>query len=104
MCRKCLCRPILFQKKRAPISSLCRCSCPACSAIRAFISTATPVFSGHAIDRLLASDIERLVVTNSIPVDFGALESRVEVVSVAPLFSAAIKAIHDGDSVSNLFT
>lgn len=63
-----------------------------------------PVLSGRAIDRLLDSDIERLVVTNTIPAQLGALAPRVEVISVAPLFADAIAAIHGGDSVSSLFT
>jgi ribose-phosphate pyrophosphokinase len=62
-----------------------------------------PVLSGRAIERLLASPIERLVVTNSIPLRTTAAGERIEVVSVAPLFARAIQAIHSGDSVSKLF-
>jgi ribose-phosphate pyrophosphokinase len=62
-----------------------------------------PVLSGRALERLLASPIERLVVTNSIPLRGAAAADRIEVVSVAPLFARAIQAIHSGDSVSKLF-
>jgi ribose-phosphate pyrophosphokinase len=62
-----------------------------------------PVLSGHAYDRLAASPIERLVVTNSIPLRQPVAGSRIDVVSVAPLFARAIRAIHGGDSVSRLF-
>lgn len=62
-----------------------------------------PVLSGRAVERLLASPIERLVVTNSIPLRTTAAGKRIEVVSVAPLFARAIQAIHSGDSVSKLF-
>jgi ribose-phosphate pyrophosphokinase len=62
-----------------------------------------PVLSGRAYERLAASPLERLVVTNSIPLREPAADGRIEVVSVAPLFARAIRAIHEGDSVSRLF-
>jgi ribose-phosphate pyrophosphokinase len=61
-----------------------------------------PVLSGHAVERMEDSPIERLVVTNSIPVR-GDAPAKIEVVSVAKLFADAIQAIHDGDSISDLF-
>ena len=61
-----------------------------------------PVLSGAATIRLSESPIERLVVTNTIPVA-DSTEFPVERVSVAPLFAEAIKAIHSGSSVSALF-
>jgi len=63
-----------------------------------------PVLSGHAMERLSASPIERLIVTNSIPLRPGISPDRVEVISVAHLFADAIRAIHSGDSVSKLFS
>lgn len=62
-----------------------------------------PVLSGRAPDRLRASPIERLVVTNSIPVAPEKRDGRIEVVSVARLFADAITAIHTGSSISTLF-
>lgn len=62
-----------------------------------------PVLSGRAVERLHDSPIERLVVTNSIPVGDEKRNERVEVVSVAGLFADAIRAIHSGESVSKLF-
>ena len=62
-----------------------------------------PVLSGHAVQRLRDSQIERLIVTNSIPLRAGAPLDQIEVVSVAHLFADAIRAIHSGDSVSKLF-
>ncbi len=62
-----------------------------------------PVLSGRAIERLRDSPIERVVVTNSIPVPMEKRDDCVEVVSVAGLFADAIGAIHSGDSVSKLF-
>jgi ribose-phosphate pyrophosphokinase len=56
------------------------------------------------MERLSASPIERLIVTNSIPLRPGISPDRVEVISVAHLFADAIRAIHSGDSVSKLFS
>ena len=61
-----------------------------------------PVLSGSAIRRLADSSIERLVVTNTIPVQ-PSPEFPVDQVSVAPLFAEAIRAIHSGSSISALF-
>ena len=60
--------------------------------------------SGRAVERLSASEIERLVVTNTIPLRDDGLGSRLETVSVAGLFADAIAAIHGGDSISKLFS
>jgi ribose-phosphate pyrophosphokinase len=62
-----------------------------------------PVLSGHAVQRLRDSQIERLIVTNTIPLRSGLPLDQVEVISVAHLFADAIRAIHSGDSVSKLF-
>lgn len=63
-----------------------------------------PVLSGPAIDRLQASKIKSLVVTNSIPLSKEAEESgRIKVLSVSHLLGEAIKRISSEDSVSSLF-
>lgn len=63
-----------------------------------------PVFSGPAIARLKESRIEKVFVTDTIPLTAGAIESgKVSVVSIAPVLAEAIKRIHDHDSVSSLF-
>jgi len=62
-----------------------------------------PVMSGNARARLDESPIERVVVTNSIPIPEDRLSAKAEIISVAPLFADAIHAIHHGESVSDLF-
>ncbi|MCB0368997.1 MAG: ribose-phosphate pyrophosphokinase [Bdellovibrionales bacterium] len=63
-----------------------------------------PVLSGPAISRLKESPIEKLIVTDSIPLTQAAIESgKIEVVSVAPVLAEAIKRISSNDSVSSLF-
>jgi ribose-phosphate pyrophosphokinase len=63
-----------------------------------------PVLSGPAMERLEKSPIERLVVTDTIPLSGEAKKSsKVEVLSIAPLLAKALRRIHLGESVSSLF-
>lgn len=61
------------------------------------------VLSGPAIERLEKSEIEELVVTNTIPLGPKAAYKKIHVLTVAPLLGEAIKRIHFQDSVSSLF-
>jgi len=61
------------------------------------------VLSGPAIERLEASPIKELVVTNTIPKRDNATSSKIKRLSVGPLLGEAIKRIHFGESVSSLF-
>ena len=63
-----------------------------------------PVLSGPAVERIMASPIERIVVTDTVPLSPEAAAcGKVEVVSVASVFAEAIRSIHSNDSVSRLF-
>jgi ribose-phosphate pyrophosphokinase len=62
-----------------------------------------PVLSGRAYERLATSKLERLLVTNTIPIPDEKRHPKIEVLSVAPLIAEAISRIHDGRSVSELF-
>lgn len=63
-----------------------------------------PVLSGPAVGRIVESPLEQVIVTDTIPLsDSAAACEKVKVVSVAPLFAEAIRAIHHNDSVSRLF-
>lgn len=73
-------------------------------ATQVFAVATHAVLSGPAIDRILGSVIEKVIVTDTIPLSAAALASgKFEVVSVASLFGEAIRAIHHDDSVSRLF-
>ncbi|MBU0908144.1 MAG: ribose-phosphate pyrophosphokinase [Proteobacteria bacterium] len=62
------------------------------------------VLSGPAIDRINASKITKLVVTNSIPLRNSAKDcSKIKVLSVSELLGDSIRCIHNEDSVSSLF-
>lgn len=62
-----------------------------------------PVLVGDAVKKVGSSKLKELVVTNTVPVPPEKKLDRITVLSVAPLFSEAIKRIHDGESVSALF-
>jgi ribose-phosphate pyrophosphokinase len=62
------------------------------------------VLSKPAIDRIEQSPIDRLIVTNTIPLSpLGSACSKIVVLSVARLLGQAIKSIHEETSVSSLF-
>jgi ribose-phosphate pyrophosphokinase len=61
------------------------------------------LFSADAVERLAASPIERVIVSDTVETQPVPLGPKVEVVSVAPLFAEAIRRIHAHESVSVLF-
>lgn len=71
---------------------------------RVFAVATHPVLSGPAIARIKESPIEKVWVTDTIPLSEAAKAcGKFEVVSVAPLLAEALKRIHGNDSVSSLF-
>lgn len=61
------------------------------------------VLSGQALERLMASPIRELVVTNTIPGEAWQGCPKIKCLSVAPLLGEAIRSIHEETSVSRLF-
>ena len=61
------------------------------------------LLSGPAVDRLKNAPIERLVLTNSLPLPSEKQLPNVEVLSVAPLIAEALGAVFDDTSVSDIF-
>jgi ribose-phosphate pyrophosphokinase len=63
-----------------------------------------PVLSGPAIRRIADSPLEELVVTDTIPLQPEAKDcEKLQVVTIAPLLSEAIRRINNEESVSSLF-
>ena len=62
-----------------------------------------PVFSGPAIERISASPVKEVVVTDTIPVPNTKQNGKIKVLSIAPLLGEAIHRIHDGLSVGAMF-
>ena len=62
------------------------------------------VLSGPAIERIEQSALEKLVVSDTIPLNDRALRcKKIETISVSPLIAKALRRIHLGESVSSLF-
>jgi len=61
------------------------------------------VLSGPAIERIRDSELEKFIITDTIPLPEDKQIDKIEIVSVAPLFAEAIRRIHDNESVSKLF-
>ncbi|MCW5661802.1 MAG: ribose-phosphate pyrophosphokinase [Burkholderiaceae bacterium] len=63
-----------------------------------------PVFSGPAIERITKSQLDEVVITNTIPLSDVALAcKKIRQLSVAFLFAETIRRISDGESVTSLF-
>lgn len=61
------------------------------------------VSTTRAAERLARSPIERLLVTDTVPIDAALLSSKVEVLSVADLLAEAIGNVFANESVSAIF-
>ncbi|HTY41295.1 MAG TPA: ribose-phosphate pyrophosphokinase [Thermoanaerobaculia bacterium] len=71
---------------------------------RTYAAAVHGVFSGPALERIEASGLQSLLVSNTIPVEAAMARCpRIRALSVAPLLGEAIQRIHDGASVSSLF-
>lgn len=74
-------------------------------ALRVFAACTHPVLSGKAVERINNSNLEKLIVTNTIPLrNRSDAMDKFVVLSVAELFGEAILRINRGLSVSSLFT
>jgi ribose-phosphate pyrophosphokinase len=61
------------------------------------------VLSGPAIERLKNSSIERVILTNTLPLPPDKQLPQIEVLSIAPLIAEALSAVFDDTSVSEIF-
>ena len=72
-------------------------------ASQVWAATTHGLFSGPAIDRIKNSSIERLVVTNTLPIPPDKFIDKFELVSIGPLVADAIRAVFTNESVSEIF-
>jgi ribose-phosphate pyrophosphokinase len=68
-----------------------------------FAACTHAVLSGPAVDRISASPLNKLFITDTVPLLPQKAIGKIEVVSVAELLAKAIYRIHSGVSVSVLF-
>jgi ribose-phosphate pyrophosphokinase len=72
-------------------------------AAKVYAATTHGVFSDPAIDRINKSVIEQVVMTNTLPLPPEKRCDKLEVLSVAPIIGAAIDAVFEDTSVSEIF-
>jgi len=72
-------------------------------AMAVYAAVTHPVLSGPAWERLSASPLKELVVTDTIAIEPVKRLPKIRVLTVAPLLGEAIRRIHQEESVSSLF-
>lgn len=73
-------------------------------ATKVFALVTHGVFSGDAVERINASALDKVVVTNSVPQDEHLAKcDKLEVLEVGNVFAEAIRRVHHGESISVLF-
>ena len=70
---------------------------------RVFACATHAVLSGPAMERIEKSVIEKLIFSDTIPMPEAKRSSKVQQLSIAPLFAEAIMRVHSERSVSSLF-
>jgi len=68
-----------------------------------YVTATHGIFSPPAYERIEASPIAEVIVTNTVPVPDERRHGKIRVLSVAPLFAHAIQNVFNDDSVSELF-
>jgi ribose-phosphate pyrophosphokinase len=71
---------------------------------RVFAYCTHPILSGPAVERIANSQLDEVVITNTIPLNEPAKScKKIRQLSVAFLFAETIRRISDGESVTSLF-
>ncbi len=61
------------------------------------------IFAGNAIEKIKNSNINEVVVTNTVPVEEEKRIDKIKIVSIAPLFADAIKRLNEEKPLGDLF-
>jgi ribose-phosphate pyrophosphokinase len=73
-------------------------------AVRVVAYITHPVLSGPAVDRIAKSELDEIVVTDTIPLNPAAKAcTRIRQLSVAELLAETLRRINDAESVSSLY-
>ncbi|HDH15472.1 MAG TPA: ribose-phosphate pyrophosphokinase, partial [Gammaproteobacteria bacterium] len=63
-----------------------------------------PILSGPAVERITSSELDELVVTNTVPLSEDAAAcSKIRQLSIAELLAETMRRIYNKESVSSLF-
>lgn len=68
-----------------------------------YVSAVHAVLCGEAVKRLKEAEIEELILTNTVEIPEDKLMKNMMVLSIAPLMAEAIRRIHTGESIGELF-
>jgi ribose-phosphate pyrophosphokinase len=68
-----------------------------------YVGATHGVLTGEAVPRIQGSAIKQVVITNTVPLPPEKRCDKIVQLSVAPLFGEAIRRIHTGESVSEIF-
>jgi ribose-phosphate pyrophosphokinase len=72
-------------------------------AAEVIVAATHAVLSGPAVERLKASRVSEVVVTNTLPIPEESRFDRLTVLSIAPLLGRAIREVFEDGSVTSLF-
>jgi ribose-phosphate pyrophosphokinase len=63
-----------------------------------------PVLSGNALSNIKGSNLDEIIVTNTIPLSAEAQQcDRIRQLSLAPMLSEAIRRVNEEESISSMF-
>lgn len=68
-----------------------------------YIATTHAVFSGPAVDKLKNAPVEKVIITNTLPLPAEKEFDKLETLSIAPIIARAINAVFKDTSVSEIF-
>ena len=72
-------------------------------AVRVYACATHGLFNGTALERIAGSQIDRLIVTDTVPIDPLRKPDNVEVLSIARILAETIQNVFADDSVSAIF-
>jgi ribose-phosphate pyrophosphokinase len=72
-------------------------------AVKVYACATHGLFNGPALERIGASDIDKLVVTDTVPIDPVTKPENVEILTVAGILAETIRNVFADDSVSAIF-
>ncbi len=72
-------------------------------ATEAYACATHPVFSGPAYERIQASNLKEVVVTDTLPLKPGEPQDKIRVLTIAPILASTIRNVFSDESVSGVF-
>ncbi len=72
-------------------------------ATEAYACATHPVFSGPAYERIEASRLKEVVVTDTLPLKPDQPQDKIQVLTIAPILASTIRNVFSDDSVSGVF-